>query len=150
MKKRRRSQKRVLPKAQILEGFGVDVSYRSSHKLRRAFELFLQTFPQSPRIVELRFVRSDEMKSLNRRFRGKNKATDVLSFKLSDSLLGSVVIDLDTAAKQAKIYRHRLDDEVLELFIHALLHLLGMDHHNHAEADLMKVYENYFIKKLKA
>jgi rRNA maturation RNase YbeY len=70
--------------------------------------------------------------SLNRQYRGKDKPTDVLSFPLADalqpSLLGDVVISVETAARQAQRRGHSLREELQTLLIHGILHLLGYDH----------------------
>jgi rRNA maturation RNase YbeY len=70
--------------------------------------------------------------SLNRRYRGKDKPTDVLSFPLTDELypelLGDVVISVDTATRQARRRGHSLREELQILLIHGILHLLGYDH----------------------
>lgn len=95
--------------------------------------------------LELRLVTSQKMKEANRRFRGKNKPTDVLSFgTVQKELLGSLLIDIQTARKQAKTYRHSTLREVQELFLHGLLHLLGYDHENHRDAQAMARLENHF------
>ena len=72
------------------------------------------------------------LRRLNREFRGKDKATDVLSFPASPELAGvhagDLAISLETAQRQAKEHRHSLRDEVRVLLLHGLLHLYGMDH----------------------
>jgi probable rRNA maturation factor len=72
------------------------------------------------------------LRRLNRDFRGKDKATDVLSFPAAEDLAGEfagdLAISLDTAARQAKQHGHALRDEVRVLLLHGLLHLAGMDH----------------------
>ena len=77
-------------------------------------------------------VRDRRIKELNRDFRGKDRATDVLSFPAGDGFeadyLGDVVISTDTAARQAKDAGHSLDRELSELVIHGVLHLCGYDH----------------------
>jgi probable rRNA maturation factor len=85
------------------------------------------------------------MTELNRRFRQKNKTTDVLSFSTRDAhLLGSIVIDIETAKAQADDYGHSLEREIHELFIHGALHLLGMDHQTKRDALRMKEFETFF------
>jgi probable rRNA maturation factor len=66
-----------------------------------------------------------ELRRLNRQFRGKNYATDVLSFPPDE-----MAISLDRAADQAKELGHSLDEELRILMLHGLLHLCGMDHEN--------------------
>lgn len=72
------------------------------------------------------------LRRLNREFRGKDKATDVLSFpaveELAGEFAGDMAISLDTAARQAREHGHSLRDEVRILLLHGLLHLNGMDH----------------------
>ncbi|MDE1176510.1 MAG: rRNA maturation RNase YbeY [Edaphobacter sp.] len=72
------------------------------------------------------------IKTLNRQFRKKNKATDVLSFPTPEEIFqlhaGDLAISLDTAAKQAASFGHSLGDEIRVLMLHGLLHLAGMDH----------------------
>lgn len=87
--------------------------------------------------VELVFVDDGAMRALNRKQRGIDKSTDVLSFPLvdvgGDALpLGSVVINKNKAIEKAKELGHSLEDELSLLFIHAMLHLLGFDHENDA------------------
>jgi len=72
------------------------------------------------------------LRKLNREWRGKNKATDVLSFpapaELAGVHAGDLAISLDTARRQALEQGHSLRDEVRVLLLHGLLHLAGMDH----------------------
>jgi len=76
------------------------------------------------------------LRRLNRQFRGKDKATDVLSFPAGASavfsaereLAGDLAISLETAARQARAHGHALEDEVKVLLLHGVLHLAGMDH----------------------
>jgi probable rRNA maturation factor len=76
---------------------------------------------------------------LNRRFRGKDKATDVLSFPAEDkakgrakskeqNTLGDIVIARGVAARQARALGHSVSTELRILALHGLLHLLGYDH----------------------
>jgi len=70
-----------------------------------------------------------EIRRLNRRFCGKDKATDVLSFPLDGGVnLGDIVISLPRAAEQALAYGHSLPRELAFLTAHGVLHLLGYDH----------------------
>jgi probable rRNA maturation factor len=72
------------------------------------------------------------LRRLNRAYRGKDKATDVLSFPAAEELAGEhggdLAISLDTAKRQAEEHGHTLRDEVRVLLLHGLLHLSGMDH----------------------
>lgn len=81
--------------------------------------------------IELIFVENEEMAQINHEFRNINKATDVLSFP-SDPFpyapLGSIIISIDKVKEVATKLGHDPKDEISLLFIHGLLHLLGMDH----------------------
>ena len=81
--------------------------------------------------VEVLLADDAMLRRLNRSFRNKNKATDVLSFPAAenpDGYAGDLAISLDTAARQAAAFGHSLRDEVRILLLHGLLHLTGMDH----------------------
>jgi probable rRNA maturation factor len=82
-----------------------------------------------------------ELRRLNRRFRGKNYATDVLSFPPDE-----MAISLDRAAAQAAELGHSLDAELRVLMLHGLLHLRGMDHES--DAGQMRRAEKRWRKKL--
>lgn len=82
-----------------------------------------------------------EVRRLNRRFRGKNSATDVLSFPSSknngpagrkNASAGDLAISADRARRQAAEYGHSLEDELRILMLHGALHLTGLDHENDA------------------
>ena len=71
-----------------------------------------------------------EIRRLNRFFRGKDQATDVLSFPpaKADGLAGDIAISVDRARIQAAEQGHSLSDELRILMLHGALHLAGMDH----------------------
>jgi probable rRNA maturation factor len=99
---------------------------------QRALSLFARN---ACRLIELRgevsvrITSSQELQALNRRFRGKNKPTDVLSFP-SDvpETAGDIAISRDIAAANAKALGHTLTTELKVLILHGLLHLAGYDH----------------------
>ncbi len=77
------------------------------------------------------------MRTLNRKFRKKNKTTDVLTFPADESdadpqakgrPLGDIVISIDQARRQAADQRHSLATEARYLILHGILHALGYDH----------------------
>ncbi len=77
-----------------------------------------------------------EIQELNRKYRDLDQATDVLSFsqddeavnESGDTLLGDVVISVETAARQAGEHHLSFNEELILLAIHGILHLLGYDH----------------------
>ena len=73
------------------------------------------------------------MRSLNRKFRHRDRATDVLSFPAAPEFAaagfaGDLAISLETAARQAAGQRHTIEEEIEILILHGLLHLAGYDH----------------------
>ncbi len=82
--------------------------------------------------VDVLLADDQTLRRLNRQFRGKNKATDVLSFpapeELTASHAGDLAISLETATRQAAEQGHTLRDEVRVLLLHGVLHLAGFDH----------------------
>ncbi len=86
--------------------------------------------------VDVLLTSDTEVKRLNRSFRGKNNATDVLSFPAEPmpglpeehQHTGDLAISLETAGRQAEEHGHSLATELRILLLHGLLHLAGMDH----------------------
>ncbi|MGH9468310.1 MAG: rRNA maturation RNase YbeY [Terriglobales bacterium] len=87
--------------------------------------------------VSVRLMDDASIRRLNRRFRHKDRPTDVLSFPISaNGNAGDIAISLDTARRQARRLRHSLDRELRLLLLHGALHLAGMDHaSDHGEMD---------------
>jgi probable rRNA maturation factor len=83
-------------------------------------------------------TRDDELRDLNREYRGKDQPTDVLSFPApgwgppgdgrGPAYLGDIAISADRAGRQARELGHPVEQEVGILMLHGILHLLGMDH----------------------
>ncbi|HEY2031522.1 MAG TPA: rRNA maturation RNase YbeY [Myxococcales bacterium] len=97
--------------------------------------------------VSLSIVPDGEMRQLNRRFRGKDKPTDVLSFPLQEGRrhLGDVVISLDTARRQAAEGGWPLSVELRRLLAHGLLHCAGHDHETPRDAQRMQRAERRLL-----
>jgi probable rRNA maturation factor len=85
-------------------------------------------------LVNVLVTSSAELQSLNRRFRGFDKATDVLSFpalpaaRQARRVAGEVAISADIARENAVRLQHSVADEVKILVLHGILHLAGLDH----------------------
>lgn len=122
--------------------------------------------------VSLLFVDEEAMAALNQQFLGKSGPTDVLSFPIEDepgptgrspdlggsgpgvspeegtlTLLGDVVICPAVAAANAVEHEVSLEDEVALLVVHGLLHLLGLDHEEEAEAERMEALEQELLTR---
>ncbi len=96
--------------------------------------------------VSISIVSNEEIQELNKNYRNKDYATDVLSFPLlsdfninDDNIvaIGDIVISLEKAKEQAKEYGHSIKREVGFLTAHSMLHLLGYDHMEENEAKIM-------------
>ncbi len=97
---------------------------------------------QEPAEVSVSFIDNEQIRQLNREFRGKDAPTDVLSFPLGENgnydrnedtgalMLGDIVISMPKAMEQAEAFGHSLRREVGFLTVHSMLHLLGYDHEN--------------------
>ena len=96
----------------------------------------LQVLPGNPSGVTVAFVSDRMMRELNRRWRGKEGTTDVLSFpaeqdefdEAGGKTLGDVVISVEQAARQASENNLSFEDEIAQLILHGLIHLSGYDH----------------------
>ena len=131
------------------------LTYRLKMLVREAIEATLD-YEQygNPCEVSVSFVDNSEIRELNKKFRGIDKATDVLSFPLFDyegeseeppvdemlGMLGDIVLSLEQAALQAEEYGHSFEREVAFLTVHSMLHLLGYDHETgeEDEADMRR------------
>ena len=110
-------------------------------KIRLETNIF-QTFAESVldetaigKTATIAFVSDRKMRQLNLEFRGKDMTTDVLSFpfeadefEIDESFLGDIVISLEQAQRQALENHFTLENEVKQLILHGILHLLGYDH----------------------
>jgi probable rRNA maturation factor len=108
--------------------------------------------------AELSIVVSDDetVRELNRRYRGVDEPTDVLSFGLgaedefvtppgSARQLGEVVVSYPMAARQAKEEGHTVEEELAHLTVHGVLHVLGRDHESPEEARAMRAKEEALL-----
>lgn len=104
--------------------------------------------------VSVSFVGDDEIKDLNRDFRGVDKVTDVLSFPIDDKfmienkILGDVIINTKRVMEQASELGHTNERELSYLTVHSILHLLGYDHMDEIEKREMREREKLAMKEL--
>ena len=92
------------------------------------------TRPGSEVYISVKLTSDEEIKKLNKKFRKKDKVTDVLSFEIKEKMedgtfyLGDVVVNKDQAMRQCKEYKNDFEHEVSDLVAHGVLHLLGIHH----------------------
>jgi probable rRNA maturation factor len=115
-----------------------------------------------PLILGVILTDDAEQRELNRTYRGIDASTNVLAFALSDFaggpasaapagspvLLGDVVLAFETVAREAAEQHKKVSDHLAHLTVHGVLHLLGCDHRNEAEAEAMEVLEVETLKIL--
>lgn len=116
--------------------------------------------------VSITFENEEGIRELNAKYRGKDEVTDVLSFPMYDSLddlfeeaetledeavisLGDVVICTEVAKRQAQEFGHSEQREIVYLFVHSMLHLLGYDHEDEDERTEMRKVEEIIMHELK-
>jgi len=97
------------------------------------------------------FVDDETIRELNNSYRNINRATDVLSF-LQDgpdfSILGDIVISVDTAKRHAVRYENTYEFEIKKLIVHGILHLLGFDHKKKREIIVMREKEKQLLAQV--
>ena len=113
-------------------------------------ETFLNSIAKtiSKKEIELIVTSNEEIQQINKKYREIDKPTDVLSFPYEDmpmSPLGSIVISSEYVQVKAKELGHTTSDELALLFIHGLLHLIGLDHE--VDNGEMRGEEERLIKK---
>jgi probable rRNA maturation factor len=126
-------------------------------KIRTWFEKVVQKFEKTENLksdqISIVVIGDQRMKTLNRKYRQKDKVTDVLSFAQCDikeryllsnnKYLGEIFINFRQAERQAE----DIKDEMLNLLIHAYLHLRGYTHDNDQDLKKMKkLSERMFLK----
>ena len=102
-----------------------------------------------------------KVQRLNREYRNKDKTTDVLSFPVYENLrggkeqlfgpvdLGDIVVSWPVVLKQAKEFKVTNEQELIHLFVHGVLHLMGFDHElSRKEEIIMEKYEQELVKKI--
>ena len=92
--------------------------------------------------ISLAFVGPEEIKKLNKKFRNKNKPTDVLSFELNqDNSIGEIVICPEVVREKG--------EDIMEVFVHGILHLCGYDHEkSKKDAELMEQKQEKYLSKV--
>jgi rRNA maturation RNase YbeY len=124
-------------------------------KFRQIAREVLLLLDQDRSELSIALIGNVEMQRLNAQYRNKNYPTDVLSFPAEVSspggvhLLGDVIISVDKARQQANERERTLEQELVTLLIHGVLHLLGFDHERSAkDARIMRQREKKIYRAL--
>ncbi|MEA3293009.1 MAG: rRNA maturation RNase YbeY [Patescibacteria group bacterium] len=132
--------------------------------LKKVSNLVLEGENKKDYYISIAIITPSRIKELNRKYRHKNKVTDVLAFSSSGTLLkkfkinlskeieglGEIVICLNQVRKNAKAYKHNFNEEIYRVLIHGILHLLGYIHEKKGiEESKMRAKENYYLLQVK-
>ena len=125
------------------------------------FNKICKKFPKKYRFINkkiyltLLLSNNKEIKILNKKFRNKNKHTDVLSFpfnkkqkKLKENYLGDIIISFNYMNKPKNLYNYEFKIKTTKIFIHCFLHLLGHDHKKNKEYKQMLNEEKKIFKSI--
>ena len=105
--------------------------------------------------VNLKLISSKEMIKLSGDFRAKNLDTNVLSFPADKDIqkisgeLGDIAISIPYIQNELQNLNRGLDDHMMHLLAHGILHLLGFDHHKDQDADIMEAQEIKYLEFFK-
>ena len=124
------------------------------NKLIKAFEYLCSKEKISNSSINFRILNDIEMTELNKKFRKKNKSTNVLSFTnedISKSLtgnLGDIAVSYEYLEEESKQLNKNFDDHIIHMLIHGVYHILGLDHENDTTANKMENKEIELLKEL--
>lgn len=128
--------------------------------LRKIVKIILVGENKNEKEIDLSvaFVGQGRMRELNKKYRGKNKTTDILAFGQGQQLpfipkselnLGEAVICLREVKKNAKRFGTTFEKELARILIHGILHLLGYEHEkSEIGAKKMREKENYYLSNI--
>lgn len=104
-------------------------------------------------VITVRFVDADEGRALNRDFRGKDYATNVLTFVYSepeaDVAEGDIVVCAPVVRAEAEAQSKPLRDHCAHLIVHGVLHLQGYDHEDDSSAAMMESLERVMLRRMR-
>ncbi len=104
---------------------------------------------KKPGVISIAAVSSREIKKINKTYRRKDKATDILTFVFSGGgLLGEIILSPKDAARRAKLAGKTLKETCAFLIIHGILHIMGYTHNKNLDTAKMENREKYLLKKI--
>lgn len=116
------------------------------HKLKFIAQSVLEHEGITESEVSVLLTDDTKMTQLNQQYFRKNYTTDVISFPQNErNVLGDVAVSVETAEKQAITFGHHLEDELVYLIIHGILHLLGFDDLKIQSRRKMRVKERAYL-----
>lgn len=139
----------------LVQRVASNIKFPSSIKLKKWAKEVLEKKIAAAELT-LRIVNKDEMTTLNATYRHKNKPTNVLSFpfempadvEMDTPILGDIVICAEVIKEEANQQNKSIDAHWAHMIVHGILHLLGYDHENDADAEIMETEEITILKGL--
>ena len=131
----------------------INVYNEYSNKIEFDFEKIISDIEgafETEKELSLILVDLDEITRINREYRNKDYATDVISFEdeEDEEYLGDIFISIDKAIEQAKEYGHSIEREFAFLLVHGVLHLHGYDHIEYEEEQEMFKLQKEILERL--
>ncbi len=127
----------------------IDVSY-----VERVSDLVLNILSKKEMVVSITFTTNKIIQGLNKKFRGIDEPTDVLSFTMNEefpvdnmTLLGDIVVSVEQATDQANANNISLKDEISLLLIHGILHLFSYDHDTNKNKEKMWKLQDKLLQR---
>jgi probable rRNA maturation factor len=123
-------------------------------ELENILQEFTSFFSLEKVNIEVSFCTSKEIQKINKQFRGKDKATNVLSFpdkeltKVSNTCIGEILICNDVLEEESKEQNKNMFDHFVHLTVHSMLHMVGYGHDVANNAILMENKEVKFLSKI--
>lgn len=117
---------------------------------RHQFKKWAQAALEQDAEITLRLVGAEEGRELNRTYRSKDYATNVLTFPLMHEplLMGDIVLCAPVVEKEAAEQGISVEAHYAHLTVHGVLHMQGYDHENDADAGIMETLESQIVMKL--
>ena len=130
------------------------ISDSLEEKLNKALSYIFKEEGITDSSINLKILTDEDIKELNKKFRNKNTATNVLSFSNEDvsksitGNLGDIAISYEFVKRESKEHKKNFDDHMIHMLVHGVYHILGFDHENDEMADIMEIKEVKLLKKL--
>jgi probable rRNA maturation factor len=119
----------------------------NKRKIEEAVSIFLKKNKKVKKDVSIAIIGDKKMKEFNKKYRGIDKITDILSFKGEENFLGELIINYAQIKRQAKKFSNTPDQEFIFILIHGLLHLIGFDDKTEKDREFMIKKGEDFIKE---
>ena len=137
---------------EIIDNYG----YENYDYLYEVIDYTLKKLNVRDSVFDIIFIDDDEMHIMNKEYRGIDRTTDVLSFALNDNKhiesvinsLGDIFISIPKMKSQAIEYNHSEKRELSFLTLHGILHLLGYDHMNEKDEEIMFGLQKEILNEL--